>query len=262
MKKASKKDIYAEYGIQFENGKIYHEKFGWINPLLIDGNSKLGKGVWTFSTLPGNMIYHIEYKGMSFDVKGTCACNCNGCYAQTGFFRMKSTINSLAIKTWLVWNDIEFVNNAIKAQIKADDIKLSRIHASGDFASMEYVKAWQEIVKECSDCIFWTYTKVKEYETMFDDIANINIVKSCIPGFGFNYGHCNYILKVYKALKDMGKNVYICRCGIDANQHCTNCKGCSKNEYVLFIEHSTSYKAENDVLFPEVKKLIESQSAQ
>jgi hypothetical protein len=175
---------------------------------------------------------------------------------------MKSTINSLAVKTWLVWNDIEFVKNAIKAQIKADDIKLSRIHASGDFASMEYVKAWQEIVKECENCVFWTYTKVKEYETMFDDIANINIVKSCIPGFGFNYGHCDYILKVYKALKDMGKNVYICRCGIDANQHCTNCKGCSKNEFVLFIEHSTSYKAESDPIFPVIKALIESQNAQ
>ena len=175
---------------------------------------------------------------------------------------MTSTINSLGIKTWLVWNDLEFAKKAIIAQIKADNIKLSRIHASGDFASMEYAQAWRDIVTECAECVFWTYTKVKAYETLFDDIRNINIVRSCIPGYGFNFGHCDYILMVYKALKDMGKNVYICRCGIDANQHCTNCHGCSVNEYVLFIEHSTAYKAENDILFPEVKKIIESQKAQ
>ena len=57
----------------------------------------------------------------------------------------------------------------------------------------------------------------------------------------------------------MGKSVYICRCGVDKNQHCTNCKGCSKNDYVLFIEHSTDYKAENDPCFNELKEIIERQ---
>ena len=51
--KTSKKAIYAEYDIEYMNGKILAPVFGWINPLLVDGNSKLGKGVWTFSTLPG-----------------------------------------------------------------------------------------------------------------------------------------------------------------------------------------------------------------
>ena len=67
-------------------------------------------------------------------------------------------------------------------------------------------------------------------------------------------------LAEYKALKAIGKNVYICRCGIDKNQHCTNCTACSKNDFVLFIEHSTEYKAEKDPLFPVVKELIENQA--
>ena len=87
-------------------------------------------------------------------------------------------------------------------------------------------------------------------------------MKSVIHGFGYNFGHCGYILTVYKALKEQGKDVYICRCGVDKEQHCVNCKGCSKNEYVLFIEHSTEYKAELDPLYEEVKRIIESQAKQ
>lgn len=255
----NKKAVYAEYGINYENGKIESPMFGFISPLLIDGNAKLGKGVWTFSTLPSNNIFHVVIDNMSFNVIGTCPCNCKGCYAQTGFYNMPSVLKSNAIKTILSREYMDFVKNAIIAQIKADNIKLCRIHASGDFFNSEYVETWREIVKACDSCVFWTYTKNASAENAFSDLANINIVKSVIHGFGFNFGTCEYILKVYKALKELGKDVYICKCGIDKNQHCTNCKGCSKNEFVLFIEHSTNYKAENDPYFAELKEIIANQ---
>lgn len=258
--KANKKEIYAKHGINYENGKIEAPVFGFINPLLIDGNSKLGKGVFTFSMLPGTHIYTVEINGKSYDVKGTCPCDCIGCYAQTGFYRMSSVIRSNAIKTILARDYIDFVIRAIIAQIEAENIKLVRIHASGDFFSVEYIEAWKEIVKACGFTVFWTYTKNASAESAFDDFTNINIVKSIVNGFGFNFGKCAYILKVYRALKEIGKDVYICRCGIDKNQHCTNCKGCSVNKYVLFIEHSTDYKAENDPIFPELKAIIEAQA--
>lgn len=262
MAKLTKKAIYASYGIVYENGKILAPEFGFIPPLLIDGNAKLGKGVWTFSTLPANFIHHIVINGMSYDIKGTCPCNCAGCYAQTGFYAFESTKRALAIRTYLARNYLDWTRRAIIAQIVAENIKLFRIHAAGDFFSTEYIAMWREIVKACPGTAFWTYTKNADAETAFDDLFNINIVHSIIHGYGFNFGHCGYILRVFKALKDAGKDVYICRCGVDKNQHCTNCKGCSKNAYVLFIEHSTSYKAENDPLYPELVKLIESQAAQ
>ena len=115
--------------------------------------------------------------------------------------------------------------------------------------------------KSVTRAFFWSYTKNEIAEKAFDDLKNVNIVKSIVPGFGFNFGHCDYILMVYKALKAMGKDVYICRCGIDKNQHCVNCKGCSENTFVLFIEHSTSYKAESDPAYSELKSIIESQKA-
>lgn len=255
----NKKMIYAAYGIEYKSGKILAPVFGWINSLLIDGNSKLGKGVWTFSTLPGTAEYIKEFFGEMLTAKGTCPCDCIGCYAKTGFFRMPSVEKSLFVKTYLARNYPDFVRRAIIAQIKADSISLCRIHASGDFFSREYVDMWKDIVNACNNCAFWSYTKNKEAENAFSDTDNCNIAKSIIPGFGFNFGKCAYILRVYKALKAMGKDVYICRCGIDKNQHCTNCKVCSKNEYVLFIEHSTAYKAEEDPLFPELKAIIENQ---
>lgn len=258
----NKKAAYEKYGIKFEGGKIEAPCFGRINPLLVDGNAKLGKGVWTFSTLPTNETFSVSINNKDYSIKGTCPCHCKGCYATSGFYNMPSVLKSNAIKTVLAREYMDFVERAIMAQIEADNIKFLRIHASGDFFSIEYIEMWRRIAKACTACIFWTYTKNPDAVNMFEGFENANIVKSVIHGFGFNFGKCGYILKVYKALKEQGKKVYICRCGIDKNQHCTNCKGCSKNDYVLFIEHSTDYKAEADPLFPELKAIIEAQEVQ
>lgn len=99
-----------------------------------------------------------------------------------------------------------------------------------------------------------------QFETLFDNVPNANIVKSVINGIGYNYGHCGYIIDTYNRLRAMGANVYICRCGIDKNQHCENCKHCATAQFVLFIEHSTNYKAEQDPRFEELSALIESQA--
>ena len=255
MEKNSKKAIYAKYGIEYENGKINAPLFGWIAPLLVNGNAKLGKGVWTFSTLPGTLDYTI----CGHSVKGTCACDCKGCYAQSGFYRMNSTIKALGIRTILARLALDFVKRAIIAQIKADNIQLCRIHASGDFFSMDYVNIWREIAIACGACVFWSYTKNAQAENAFNDLSNVNIVKSLIPGIGMNYGTCDYVMNAFNTLKASGKKVHICKCGIDKNQHCVNCKGCSENEYVLFIEHSTAYKAKQDASYPKLAAMVNAQ---
>ena len=230
-----------------------------INELLVDGNSKIGKGVYHFSTLPGTAYYmHSKY---NFQVKGTCPCDCVGCYGMTGNYRFSNVKDSLAIRTLVARTDLEFFVEEINKEIKKHNIKYIRIHATGDFFSNDYVMAWVEIAKANPDVIFWTYTKATfPAIATLDSLENVNIVSSIIPGKGFNFGNCAYILAAYEYLKGIGENPYICRCGIDNNQHCTTCKGCSKHKYVLFLEHSTGYKAENDKLFPIVKELIENQT--
>lgn len=259
--KTSKKDIYAAFGIEYKSGKIKSANYGYVNELLINGNAKIGAGVWHFSTLPTNNEFDVIVNGVQYSVRGTCVCNCVGCYATRGNYRYQSVTNSLGIRTLLIREELDFVERAIKAQIIADNIAAVRIHASGDFDNPEYLSMWLRVIENNPAVTFWTYTKIREYESAFDRLSNANIVKSIIPETGFNFGHCDYILDTFKKLKGNGKNVYICRCGIDKNQHCTNCRGCSKNEYVLFVEHSTDYKAEKDPAYSSLKAVIDSQPA-
>ena len=261
MKKETKKEIYARYGIEYRAGKLV-SPIGEISPLLVDGNSKIGAGVWHFSTLPANISFSVNVCGKRMEVCGTCPCKCIGCYAMAGNFRYQNVKDSLAVRTVIAREYMEWFERAINAQILADNIKLVRIHASGDFFSMEYAETWKRIARNNPAVRFWTYTKRTECEGVFDGLENANIVKSIIPHMGVNFGHCDYVLACYEYLKKAGKSVYICRCGIDDNQHCINCTACSKNDYVLFLEHSTGYNAERDPLFPVLRAVIEAQAPQ
>ena len=275
MKKLTKDEIktavYAKYGIQFDAKKnqFYVPGFGWTFMPLVNGNEKIGVGVWHFSTLPGKKHYtlNINVKAgkldkenpIVVDVDGTCVCTCEGCYAMTSNYRYGTTLAYLAHRTIVARLYMETLEKCINAQIEAENIKLCRIHAAGDFFNMEYVEMWKRIALANPGCVFWSYTKNADAENAFDEIPNCNIVKSMIPNIGKNYGTCKYIMDAYAFLKAAGKKVYICRCGVDPDQHCVNCKGCSMHEYVLFIEHSTAYKAEKDPLYPAIVALIESQ---
>ena len=262
MLRVTKKEIYAHYGIDFDGKYIIAPDFGPILPLLKNNNRKVGKKVYTSSTLAGTKEYALTICERGYIVTGTCVCDCKGCYAKTGCYNFPGVKISNAISTILARDYLEFYRRAIIAQIHADKIKYCRVHASGDFFSADYINAWRSIVKACPDCIFWTYTKNPAAENAFDDLNNINIVKSCIAGIGYNYGEISHVINAYNALKNAGENAYICRCGIDENQHCENCTGCSKNKYVLFIEHSTDYVAKLDPRYDEIAALINSQPAQ
>lgn len=96
-------------------------------------------------------------------------------------------------------------------------------------------------------------------ETLFDSLKNANIVKSVIPGIGLNFGTCEYIINAYYTLRELEESVYICRCGIDKNQHCERCGVCTTYKYVLFVEHSTSYKAELDPLYGKLCEIVNNQ---
>ena len=244
----TKQAIYNAHGIKYKAGKILYHGI-WINELLKGGNSKTGEKVYTWSTLPGT--------------KGTCVCNCVGCYAMTGFYQMANVKKALELNTAIVNDDIHFFYDAISAQLESIGSGEVRIHAAGDFNTKDpeaYAQTWKRIAIENPSFLFWTYTKVQRFEHLFDDVPNANIVKSVIDGIGVNYGHCGYIIDTYKKLVSMGAKVWICRCGIDKNQHCENCKHCATAQFVLFIEHSTSYKAEQDPRFEELKTIIESQA--
>ena len=257
----SKKAIYARHGIEFKAGKI-NFRGQWVSELLKEGNDKTGKLVLTFSLLPGSGSFEMDVNGHNVQVKGTCACDCIGCYAKTGHYRQSSAVRSMIINTFLVNNHIDFVKRCIMAQLEYNVRGEIRIHAAGDFKTADpeaYTAMWHDIAKKNNTYRFWTYTKIKKYESLFDDLKNANIVKSVIPGIGFNFGHCDYIINAYYTLKELGKSVYICKCGIDKNQHCERCGVCATYEYVLFVEHSTGYNAEKDPLYNKLVEIVNNQ---
>lgn len=280
----TKVQIYNKYGIEARKEKsavkIYCEPLEmWINPVLVNGNKKIGRGCWHFSITAGNAditeeiaVLAVPHGAIGAELLkqlcgGTCNCNCAGCYAQSGCYTFRSTRISLARKTFLARYALAWLENAINAQIAADHIKMVRIHAAGDFCSISYVKAWTRIAQNNPDVIFWTYTKrysdgaaMTEALNEFDALDNANIVKSVIDGHGLNYGHAGYLIAVYKTLKTAGKSVYICRCGIDKNQHCNNCHHCYTAEFVLFLEHGTSYDPERDPDYAAFVELVNSQA--
>lgn len=259
--KTTKKAIYAEYGIEYKDGKIL-SPIGWIPELLKEGNTKTGKAVYTWSLLPGTGSYIVNIRGIKFLVSGTCICNCDGCYAKTGFYKMENVIQSIGINTYLVNNHLDFVRRAISAQLKIIGSGEIRIHAAGDFNtenSQAYTNMWHDIAAAFPAFRFWTYTKIKKFENLFADLTNANIVKSIIPHIGVNYGHCEYIINAYYTLRSLGCSVYICKCGIDNDQHCERCGVCASYDFVLFLEHSTSYNAKEDPLYSKLYEIVMNQ---
>ena len=53
-------------------------------------------------------------------------------------------------------SDPLFVQNMIKAIGKS---KVFRIHVSGDFYSVDYIQAWDVIISECPNTMFYAYTR-------------------------------------------------------------------------------------------------------
>lgn len=260
-RRVTRKEVYAKYGIVWD-GKHIVSPVGPVCELLKEGNDKTGKLVYTFSLLPGTGSFTLDIDGTTYTVDGTCGCNCVGCYAMAGHYVQYTAEKSMLINTYLVNNHLDFVKACISAQLEYIGRGEIRIHAAGDFKTADpeaYAGMWHDVAARFNTFRFWTYTKLKKFETLFDDLKNANIVKSVIPGIGINYGHCDYIINAYYTLRDAGKKVYICRCGIDKNQHCENCGVCATYDYVLFIEHSTDYIAERDPLFGKLCEIINNQ---
>lgn len=295
MKKAN---IYRDFGIQYKNGKIYHPAFGWINPLMKNGNQKIGSGVYHFSTLPTNGGFFrdsfnyprtaavidlacawfgpcvLDYESTteeSYGVRGTCNCTCKDpgtgavtCYATKGRYVFDNVRASLMLNTIIARHDPLFFRRAIEAQIVADKIIIVRIHAAGDFFSEAYAWNWRFIAHDFPHVTFWTYTKVKKLESVFDGLENANIVKSMISLDGktnYNFGPARTISALYHALKAAGADVFFCPCGVPGadrgNIHCNVCGACAAHKYVLFLEHSTDYDAKKDADLPLVYECLE-----
>lgn len=259
MKAATKHAIEA-MGLKVYGSLVMIDETLYPLP-LVQGNTKLGETVWHSSTLPTSQVITAkDSRGNVITEKGTCPMTCKGCYGTKGNYQFNSSKYAIMMRTKLLRKYPEIYFDLVRIQLENEEILKLRIHAVGDFIPGE-AKGFYNVLKDLPAIATWSYTKVEDDADieLLDSLPNVNIVSSIIPGCGFNFGHVAYIANMFYRLKRLGESVYICRCGIDPEQHCSNCDGCSKHKYVLFVEHSTKYNAKTDYGYDKLVKLIESQ---
>lgn len=280
-KKARAIRIYAERGIVFDGKNILAPWNEYIPELATFGtNTKVGLAA-TWAIYHGNETLTVDdFKAAMKietcrvmaaagiqEIKGSCPGHCKGCYCDNGNYTYDSTKAALMRRLIIARYYLDFMINAIIAQIEIYGYKQFRIHACGDFAvGKEYVNAWKEIVLSCPGTNFWTYTKDEYALHAFDGIENLKIVPSNTPA-GINFGTCAELLKMRNELIDMGYRVHVCACGTVFEKHCADCNhGCKavndECDFVLFIKHSTKdYKAGKKDLaeYIEILKIIAMQ---
>lgn len=144
---------------------------------IVKGNTKLGKGIWAFSTLPGNKEKLLKTASgkLITNIPGTCSNNCetcfdHGCYAVNAARRYKNVVtawgqNTMLLRSGEVWNQIEsFIkkkNTKYYKTKKLDDrvIRTFRINVSGEFETEKDIMNWGALAKKFPEIKFAAYTK-------------------------------------------------------------------------------------------------------
>lgn len=144
---------------------------------ISSGNSKIGKGVYNFSTLPGNAENVLTLGDQRLtNVEGTCSKYCNGCF-NGGCYAVNSAKlhHNCVIRAWgentlLLRKGVLF--SQISSYITAKNLKylnskqpedkvieLFRINVSGEITSVTEFEEWNKIALKHPEIAFGLYTK-------------------------------------------------------------------------------------------------------
>ena len=120
--------------------------------LLTNTNSKIKKT----AKLNGVRLYEFNLPAVS-----TCPCadKCKDiCYADKGTYKYPNVQAKYHSNYELTKNPPTFIEQIQKELIKKR-VEYVRIHSSGDFYSMKYLKTWLKIARNNPNIIFYGYTK-------------------------------------------------------------------------------------------------------
>ena len=162
------------------------------------GNSKLGKGIYSFSTLPGNKdhLLYIGNKTLLTDVPGTCSKYCDGCAKDGACYAWRDAKlhHNAVIKAWaentiLLRNKPDDLMNQIDQFIAAKNkkyaaskdekdlrVKTWRWNVSGEIEGIHHLKLMNDIAFKHPEVMFGIYTKnfdvLEEFLSGDNKIAN------------------------------------------------------------------------------------------
>lgn len=109
------------------------------------GNSKLGRKIWTFSIPAGDTC------------PGKTEVCSKECYAAEGFFLMPNVARSLE-RNWDETRDPDFVYQSVH-HLRRVKAKVCRVHVAGDLYDAEYAQKWLDIFRQVPECRFFIYTR-------------------------------------------------------------------------------------------------------
>lgn len=169
------------------------------------GNRKIGKGIWAFSTLPGNKdnLLFVKGKGVLTNIPGTCSHYCGDCFNHGCYAVRDAKLHSNAcVPAWgentlllredpeRLFNDIDLfisVRNAKYLATKDEKyhkVRIWRWHVSGEIESLKQLKLMNEIAIKHPEVNFSVYTK------------NFDILTKYIKKFGVASIAQNFIINI------------------------------------------------------------------
>lgn len=153
--------------------------------ISLKGNTKLGSGIASFSTLPGNAEHLMENNklGLLTDIPGTCSHTCQGCwndcYARKGGIRYHNSCipswgeNTILLRDGRLWEELDTyltLKNAkaikalregktLKEAAELAVVKSFRINVSGEVETAQQFDHWVELAIQFPMISFGLYTK-------------------------------------------------------------------------------------------------------
>lgn len=190
----------ALYNIKIEDAQLHITK----------GNSKIGKTIYSFSTLPGNAEHLIYAKGILLtDVAGTCTHLCEGCFGACYAVNSARLHHNAVIKAWaentlLLRHNPKALFKQIDAYIsvrnrkgcKNPKITTWRWNVSGEIQDAKELEMMNDLARKHREVNFGIYTKNFEAVSKF-----FRRHKDTAPNFVINISQWHHVAdKILKKL--------------------------------------------------------------
>ena len=174
---------------------------------IVKGNRKLGKGIYSFNTIPGGEQTYIKSRdAIITNVAGTCTGVCDGCeqecYAVRDYkLHHNAIVKSAGINTLLIRYHLEDAKNQIIDFLKTHKgCQEFRWHSSGEIESLQQLVMMNEIAKTFPKIKFGTYTKrfniLEEFCQKYGLVAsnftiNLSVWRDNYKGYDFGENKFN-----------------------------------------------------------------------
>lgn len=137
---------------------------------IAKGNSKIGKGIYAFSTLPGDENHRLALSDgtMLTNVTGTCSGNCSTCFNHGCYAVNSATLHhNVVIKAWgdntlllrkgTLFSSIdEWITKMNEKKVR---VRILRVHVSGEFEDAKQIAEWNKLALRHPEVRFAAYTK-------------------------------------------------------------------------------------------------------